>query len=285
MDDLQVQRSIGLVEADIEANCVEHGVRGILRHEDIIKMVSEYDDEDKQARIFGKFQHLTGLIFKKFSRVVHVIEPFELKKEDWVVIEAFDCHPRTKDAIMWVALDRNGRYVIADELWENFDGTDTLAWNILERQKQFRIVKMLLDPSAWNVDQHTQTCLFSELFKHNLVYEQGSKERSLAIMRTKSALNYVFQAGQYQKVPELYVFSTCKRTIWEFEHWQWQEWTGKTADKKNPNEKPIDKDDHMMENIGRVLLSGAQFEPFVRPIIQQQIERTRQEQVQLDDPY
>lgn len=281
----QQQRSVALIEADIEENCMEHGIRGILKHQDIVNMLSNYDDEDMQARAWGKFQHLTGLIFKKFSRLVHVIEPFELKYEDWCVTEAFDCHPRTPDALMWVAVDRQGRKIICDEMWKSYDGTDTLAAKIKEKADGKRIVKRLLDPSAWNTDKHTESNFFSELYKNGLLYEKGSKERTLAVIRTKQALDYKYQNGQYLKVPELYIFNTCVRTIWEFEHWQWGEWTGKTAEKKSPMEKPEDKNDHMMENIGRVLLANTTFSEYQRPALQQQIERVRQQQSMVDDPY
>src|ERR1035437_6281717 len=80
------QRKVGVVEADIESNCIEHGVRGILEHRHIEAMVSEYTEEDKQARVYGKFQHLTGLVFKTFNRRVHVIKPFLVKPQDFMTI-------------------------------------------------------------------------------------------------------------------------------------------------------------------------------------------------------
>lgn len=288
MDEEQLfegQRSIGLVEADIEDNCIEHGVRGILKHDDIVRMLAEYDPDDMQARAWGKFQHLTGLIYKKFHPTVHVINPIEIKWDDWVVVEAFDAHPRTKDAIQWVAFDAYGRKVIVDEIWDSFDGYDELAWRIKKKADQFRVVTRLLDPSAWIVDQHTQTSLYSELYKRGLLYEQGSKARAMAISVTKSALDYQYKNGVYIKVPELYVFNTCKRSIWEFQHWKWSEWSGKSAESRGPNEKPEDKDDHMMENIGRVLMSGVKYTPYIKPSQRKALDMVRRNQVANDDPY
>ena len=57
----------------------------------------------------------------------------------------------------------------------------------------------------------------------------------------------------------LYIFETCERTIWEFEHWQYNEYSGKAADRKDQSEKPQDKDDHMIENLGRALIHETDF--------------------------
>jgi CRISPR/Cas system-associated exonuclease Cas4 (RecB family) len=61
------------------------------------------------------------------------------------------------------------------------------------------------------------------------------------------------------KAPELYIFDTCPVTIWEFEHLRWDEWKGKIADDKNKKEKTIDKDDHAIENVGRLLIMEPRF--------------------------
>jgi hypothetical protein len=47
------------------------------------------------------------------------------------------------------------------------------------------------------------------------------------------------------------------------EHYRWQEYTGKNADNHNAKEKPVDKDDHMVENLGRCLYNEPQFIPYV----------------------
>jgi len=49
--------------------------------------------------------------------------------------------------------------------------------------------------------------------------------------------------------------------IWEFEHYQWDDWRGRAAERKDPMEKPMDKDDHMMENLGRMLVQEASWFP------------------------
>lgn len=251
----------GLIEAEIEDNCIDHGVRGILKHDDILKMISLYREEDKQARVFGRFQHLTGLVFKVFSRRVHVIKPFEVNMRDYCVIERLDPHPRNPDAVLWVAFDRMGNYYVVDELYTKVVGEEELAFRIKNKAQQYRVIDRRADPSAWVEDQHNKSkeSLARRLQRFGLNYLHATKKRTIANKRIEDYLNYQEQGGQMIRNPRLHIFDTCVRTIWELEHWQYNEYTGKAAEKHNPSEKPQDKDDHMMENLGRALLDDIGF--------------------------
>ena len=59
---------IAVVTGDMEEACFEHGVNGHLAHKRIQELISEMDPDEKDARAHGKFMHLSGLIFKQFSR-------------------------------------------------------------------------------------------------------------------------------------------------------------------------------------------------------------------------
>lgn len=261
------------VTATVEDACEEHGVRGFLQHENIVKQVAQYSEEDKQARIFGLFQHLTGLVYKKFDRKIHVIKPFIVTPEDYSVLELLDPHPRNPDAVMWLATDKYGRKFVVDELYENMDNVGELIQRIKKIGSQYRVVERRADPFAWNKDQNKllgQTQSLAEILQNNdLDYLPASKERNMGIRLTRDALDYqtitVDGATEMVKPPVLYVFDTCVRTIYEFEHWQYNEWTGKSSENKNKSERPQDKDDHMMENLGRGLINDTGFIPYVRP--------------------
>lgn len=266
------------ITAEVEDACEEHGVRGFLKHQNILDMIAQYDEEDKQARVFGKFQHLIGLVFKTFKSEVHVIKPFNINRQDYAVYHAWDTHPRNEDAILWIAVDKNGTKFVIDELYMNGSQEELVAM-INEKDSKYRMEGRLLEPGAWNEDQHTGFCLARELEdKFGLDYEPGSKRREDAVGRIKSALNYVVQNGTMLKAPELYFFNTCTRTIWEMTHWQWQEWAGRTAELKDPKEKPQDVNDHMIEDLGRLLLADFGW-------IEPQIYFTSETVRPNDDPY
>lgn len=250
-----------VVEAGVEANCKIHGTRGILEHEDIVKMLENYDEDEKLARAFGKFQHLTGLVFKSFNRKIHVIEPFYLDPREWCVYQRFDSHPRTEDAIGYYAVNSQGLKIICDEIWINpLDDQDLVA-KIKAKDSQYRIVDRALEPAGFNEDQHDSKhlSLAKKLLRAGLKYRPASKERMAAVRRTKDALSFRSVGDRMIKPPEMYAFSNCVRHIYEFEHWQWADWSGKMAERRSLSEKPRDKDDHMMENVGRFLIDEPKY--------------------------
>ena len=267
-DPVKVKRSVYTQTSDLESACKEHGIRGHLEHSDIERMIAEYPPDERQARVYGKFQHLVGLVFKRWNREIHVIPPFNVIDRDYVVYEYLDPHPRNEDAVLWVAVDRKGTKYVIDEMYIHPQDVPDLAFKIKNRASQYRVEGRWADPWIFNKDQHLSSIdrnLAEQLSAEGLTYLPAPKQRRAADKRIETALNYHEINGLLQRPPELYVFENCKRLIWEMEHYRWDEWTGKTADKRNRKEKPVDKDDHMIENLGRALISEHQFtEPSYR---------------------
>lgn len=251
-------------EAEIEDNCQEHGVRGKLAHKDIENMVAQYTEDEKHARIKGKFHHLTGLIFKKFSRKIHIIKPLTPDMlQNLVCLEALDPHPRNPDALMWAGKDAKGNTYVIDE-WYSKGTVHEVASIIHTKSAKYRLVRRIADPSIFVKDQHTDISLADRFEQLGIEYEPASKERAMAIRATEDALDYQMRGDEFLKKPMLYICSNCERTIWEFEHWQWDDWRGRTIERKDPREAPVDKDDHMMENLGRILLEEVDWKEEIR---------------------
>jgi len=272
----EYERKVAYIEAGIESACKTHGIRGHLEHKDIMNIVAEYSEEEKQARIYGKFQHLVGLVFKRWNRKIHVLRPFDINEEDYVVWNMLDPHPRTNDAVLWVAIDRKGRKFVIDELWIKCEnGTKELAQRIKKKDSQYRVVKHLIDPSASIVNQHDEDgkSLTDRLRDFGLSYEDASKNRAMSNRRIEDALAYTKLdggEGEMIKAPELYVFENCQQLIWEIEHWRWQENKGRSSETKNAPNKPIDKDDHLIEDLGRCLIAEPQWFPKPKKVNQHQ---------------
>jgi len=259
----KVTRKVANIEADVEAACIQHGIRGHLEHAQINAMVAEYDPDEREARAHGRFQHLTGLIYKQFRRKIHVIKPFDITLEDFVVYEALDPHPRNPDAVMWLAVDKDGQCFVVNELYVRpANGSEELAELIKRKADRYRLQQRIADPSGWNENQNLDDTrgVCQKLHDYDVDYTKASKNREAADRRISDYLAYTqLPTGEFLKAPGLFVFETCPRTIFEFEHYQWEDWTGKTADKKDAREKPMDKDDHMIENLGRILLLEPRF--------------------------
>ena len=261
---VKVKRRIFHLTADVESVCKEHGIRGHLEHQHIAQMVAEYPEDERQARVYGKFQHLVGLVYKQWNREVHVIKPFALNPRDYVVYHSLDPHPRNPDAGVWIAVDKNGTKFVVDEYYENADTVADMTYKLNQIDSNYRMHDVQwIDPSAKIEDQHQERSLSDLLADNGRHYIEGSKNRQASNARIGEALNYVEINGNMQKPPELYVFETCKRTIYEIEHWRWQEWKGRTGMERDRKEQPVDKDDHIIECMGRILWQEPEFIPYV----------------------
>lgn len=259
---IKVKRRVFHLTADVESACKEHGVRGHLEHAHIEQMIAEYPEDERQARIYGKFQHLIGLVFKRFSRPVHVIKPFNITPQDYVVVHTFDPHPRNPDAGLWVAIDKYGRKFVVDELWHKPADVKELAFRIKQKNQQYRVIGSYGDPSMFIEDQHTGRSLASMLAEEGVTYIPATKMRAASDRRIETALNYTQVNDHIVKPPELYIFENCQRTIFEIEHYRWDEWKGITGENRDRKEKPVDKDDHTIECLGRALIIEPTFVPY-----------------------
>lgn len=257
------------VEAEVEDNCKIHGVRGILEHDAIVRMVDAMDENEKEARAFGKFGHLIGRVHKKFSRKIHVIDPFPIDVRNYTVYKALDPHPRVDDHVLYLAVDRKGTYYITSEILFSEEVPEMYAqMKAHESNMNYRLEgshSRIIDPSAFNDDKHMQEKSVGSQF-HDLGerWIRGSKDLMAGIKRTDTALDYKLKEGKLFRPPELFIFSTCPVLIKQMEEYVWSEWKGASKDEKQPNPRPKDKNDHNVENLHRLLLHEPEYIPYKR---------------------
>lgn len=265
-DDIYDKRDgkmIDYVEADVWANCKDiPGTRGILTKENIDKMISQYSEDEKESRIGGKFGHLLGRVHKSFNRKFHVIKPFNIDKNNYVVVKAHDTHPREPDHILWMAIDRKGQKFFVNELVIS-DKISEMAAKIhqIEQVNGYRMLgDDVIDPSAFNADtRNGELSVADKFWEMGVEYRRGSKDLTGCIIRMDEALSYEEKGGELIKAPEIYYFDTCEVAIKQMEQYVWDDYVGKSADYKQAKGRPKDKDDHMVENAHRLLKEEYKF--------------------------
>ena len=253
------------VEAEMEDNCKQHGIRGILEHKHIQRMIDAFPEDEKQARAYGKFGHLVGRVHKDFNRKVHCVKPFPLNRNDFTVYQAIDTHPRTPDHTLYMAVRRDGQKFIVGELLHE-GGEEKSADRIVERMKayenqnNYRIEDRIIEPAAFNDDDHhDENSIGTQLFNKGMNFLRGSKDLQGGIRRTDQALKYEMANGVMMMPPEVLVFDTCRTTIKQIEEYVWDEHKGRGADQKQKKATPRDKDDHMVEDFHRLLMHEPKF--------------------------
>lgn len=265
-DDIYDKRDgkyVDYITANVWDNCNDiEGTRGILTRENIEKMISQYPPDEKEARIEGKFGHLLGRVHKAFDRKYHVLKPFKLTKEKYVVVKAHDTHPREADHILWMAIDNQKTKFFIDELV--IKGTTAEMAAKIKLKEQVGGWRMLnddiIDPSAFNADDRTGEKSVADLFSdEGIDYREGSKDLVGCIKRMDDALYYEEKDGQLIVKPEVYWLDTCPVAIRQMENYVWDEYKGKSADERQLKGKPKDKDDHQVENAHRLIKEEYKF--------------------------
>ena len=102
-------------------NCKQHGTNGHLEHEQIEKILAQYDPDEREARFSGKPLSFSGRILKGFDRAVHVpkedIVPPESGISRYMVVDPAIAKPL---AVLWAYADQAGFVSIYDE-WPEFE--------------------------------------------------------------------------------------------------------------------------------------------------------------------
>lgn len=227
--------------------------RGRLTKEDIDFMISQYDETEIEARVWGHFKSMKGRVLPMFKKEApFVIEPFDLKEEQ--VYCVIDPHDRRFPAIGWYAVDKTGQYFVVRE-WPNVEefggklfyqlGDSTLSIDeigarikSIEKAEGFNVVYRWMDPNfgakrygntGFTVqEEYERLGLFFDIDVTDDLYVGHSRLRKLLRLN-----NF----GQ----PDLQIFNTCKNHIWAFHRYRYDEGNRKTEDKYLRPEKVVEK--------------------------------------------
>lgn len=212
-------------------------------------------DDEKAARLHGRWLHLQGLVYKEFDKNTHWIDPFKLS-DAFTVYAAIDTHPRTEQAVSFLAVDKRGMYYMVGERFEHGRPEDVADWIIEFHERTRKVHRAIIEPGSkgdQNRGDSTYDVINKKLSAHGIALDMGSKDMNSGILAVKEALK------TRNGLPSLFIWNTCPRHLFEFTHYIWDDWK---SDLKTEKNKPRDKDDHMLENLRRlVLLKPMHIEP------------------------
>ena len=212
---------------------------------------NELTSDERECRINGIPLEYSGLVYKEFKKDVHVLK--ELPK-DWVSWSQpsktsilhirIDTHPVKPHAVMFAAVGPSEIPVVYHEIYKSCDA-DTLCEMINEhvRFTGCFIGSLHMEPGAWINDPATKRASIASYFsKHGLYPRKAAKDLTTGIIISRSA----FKNNKIFFTPE------CRRTLWEISRYRFDPETG----------SPVDEEDHMMENLYRLLIQPTRwFDP------------------------
>lgn len=254
MDDLVAKadgKYIRLVSGDIEDNCANHSAGGMLKHDDIERMIRNYDPDEMEARKSGKFMHLSGRIFKTFDRNVHILKDDpELPKENAAFYMACDPAIGKPCFAVFAWVDPTGTVTVYDE-WPEYDffaakdchltvGEYVELFKGKEHGKQFT---RILDRHFGNQRRSMGGVTLREEFAQaglDFLDSYGGMEAAVevetGILKVKDYLKYDRnKLVDSLNRPKLQIAPSCKNTIASIERWSRDPKTGKPKDEyKDP---------------------------------------------------
>lgn len=215
---------------------------------DIADFEATLTEDEKECRIRGIPLSMSGMVYKSFDYDRHVLDKppagwkdFSTPPKSWPIYISIDTHPQTPDAVLFVAVSPHQQYFIFDELFVRLV-TDELCNLIrdMTTHRGYTIANPIkLEPAAWINDPVTGSCIAEEFMKNGFIVEKASKSLSHGI-RNMEAL--------FQRENCIYVAPHCRRWLYEISHY--------TYTKEN---KPSDKDDHLMECMYRMFINEPVF--------------------------
>ena len=230
----QDSKYIQLVGGDIEDNCKEHS-GGLLNHEDIDRMIRNYDPDELDARKSGKFMHLSGTILKTFDRSVHVAKELINPNRDGVSHYVI-CDPAIGKpcAFIWAFVDATKTIHIYDE-YPNFKFQGSKDDNLTVKQyadiiktksEGRKISNFILDRHFGNARRTLGGQTLKEEFDNcGVVFEDSYSmaaevEVETGILKIKEYLRYdKTKTIDSLNTPKLVISPNCTNTILAMERW------------------------------------------------------------------
>lgn len=232
---------IECIEGTLWDACVDNG--GHLSKDQIEDFISKLPEDEKEARVFGKFRHLVGRVFKAFDPLKHIVKPFYIPN-DWPVYYAVDPHQRKPHAALFMAVSPENDWFICNEVYFAA-GIEDFGKEVKKVCDQYRIAKGVIDTSSETPDWQRRETARSILQRVGLRLELARKknQKEASRMLIKQALEGKDGTG----IPWLFVFENCKRTIFEFLNYVWDDYND--PHKQGLKEEPRKVNDDLLDDL------------------------------------
>jgi hypothetical protein len=209
------------------------------------KLITE---DERQCRMYGLPLELSGLVYKEFRRDIHVFENvpcgwsgYNDPPKEYTIYTAIDTHPKVPHAVLFIAVGPSGLPIVYDEIFLHTSATE-LASLILAKLKGRNYVPPKCEPAAWIEDPETGRSLAQMFAEAGLPVLKASKGKTHGILNLKGIFNKRDPLG-------IKFCPTVHRTLWEIQRYCFDPKTN----------KPVDADDHMMEDLYRLMINNPQW--------------------------
>lgn len=222
---------------------------------EVDRYAGSLNPKDRQARIYGIPKASTGLVYGNFEMEKHVYsdlpvgwKDFDLPPEDYTIRVVIDTHVRTEQTAQFWATAPTGEAFCWTEIFADCY-INTFCEAILETLMGRTPYLCVIDQSAFIPNPVDGSCYADIFWSYGIPVQRATKELRAGIIKARQALENTREYtinGRKTTLGLVRFCSSCTETIREFFLYTWQK----------EKEKPIDKDDHMMECFYRAVSHG-----------------------------
>lgn len=229
--------------AVIEVEMWENPYLDEVEIEDFLNSIPE---EDRDARVLGKFVRRGGVIYKTFSPSVHVIEPLDGIPDGWDLYNSMDHGFNNPTAWLWHTVDPDGNVITFAEHFES-------EMIIADHAEQVKFINRSIgrepgisvcDPACSQRNAQTGTSVIAEYANHGIYMTPGINNYEVGIAKINGYLAYNMRLDP-PRPPRWHVTANCTNLIREIQKYRWKTWANKKSERQNnPYDVPHKKDDH-----------------------------------------
>jgi phage terminase large subunit len=238
---------------------------------DYIQQFEGYPAAWKRRFFDGSFDVFTGQIWPEFNDDIHIIRPFEIPVW-WEGIECIDHGRRNPTAVLWLRFDDKGNCFVVDEHYQAGQLVGFHAEKILRKRQQWGEPNYtVIDASAAQQDPNTGRSVIDEYWDYGIYTIPSDRQVIARVNRVaewlrRDPLHEHPLTGELDTPPEdeedeygwprLYIFQNCVNLIEHVPQYRWKPHPVTRDD--DPQEKPLEKDDHDVDALGYGLMTRPQ---------------------------
>lgn len=218
--------------------------------------VSGLTEEEKEARLHGRFVQLGGVIYKQFDAKpggLHVIDGSFTPPKDWLWTVSLDHGFNNPTAVLFNAVSPDGDAITFKEHYRSGWTVDKHAERIHEMIRELgkRPELFIADPSIRNIDPIGGSSVQNEYIKYGLPFMLANNDVKAGINRVNRYMNKKRNGKASWSVS-----SECYNLIKELQRYRWKTYTSKKIQSQhNPFEEPHKKDDHAADSLRYFIMS------------------------------
>jgi len=206
--------------------------------------------DNLEAAIEGRFISKSGLIYKMFDDR-NIIARVHSIPESWLVVLGIDPHDRNPHGVVFMALTPENVWIVFDEILEQCILADLVAQVRVRLGNRWPPNLAIIDTSASTPQSIAGRSVAEELTqKYGLYVIPAHKDIQAGRLKVSQLLD-----PGHGLLPKFYVTENCRNVIREFRHYIWDDWA-RYKDKQNPKERPLKKDDHLLDAIRYVTMAN-----------------------------